>query len=832
MASSLDPYLEVAIVIELPAALGGGHPIDLESSLGTATGRLTANLDPALVAPLAAWFDHGGGAESPMALARSVGERLYEAVFGGDNRALGERLLSTWRAAEANPAVRMRLRLRIADPALACLPWELMYCQRADRPVDGFLAESMETIVVRAPPNSLPACGLDVTLPLQALLVLPATPGLNLAEEQSRLEEIFQHCRDIVRPTFLSDTVTFESVSRALADPYHVLHFAGHGRFTENGAALRLTNADGDEDWIHEDRLAALFARQPALRLVVLNACETARVSSTQAFVGLAPSLVDAGVAAVVAMQFSVGDDLALAFSRSFFQSLFRGVARGDLEMAVIAARRSVRVTIRDRPGFGAPVLYLRSRAGILFDLPRGGIQDYVPMSLSELLFTARKAEVQAESVRALEAAPPADEAATLRRGREVARLRSLRQRLLLGLSVLGIALGTTVTAMLMTLLGLLDFAHMDHWTEDLELRIGNVLRSDPIDERVAIVERVGKPVSTDEERNTSRLRSARVLDRLSAAGARVVALAYDLTCPSAEDAVLADAIRRARDRGTAVVLSDDAAPPLLPDPLKAALAESRAAPGVSAISCTGRIEGRDVTEVVAILPLDDAVPRAGLALQIHAAYAGAVIGGLDPVERSIAMSAPDGRALPDLLFTRAVRVEPGDAPGCPAVNLRGTLAEVYLDTGALQDLRRDAHRFAEDDILSGARTDTMKDRIVLVGLKQADDSTHASPLEQHALALSTLLGSHCVRIASAGLQAAFYLVLAISVVVARLGSRSRRQFLVAVAVLAVLDLVAVLGFAAVNVTIHFSYHIAAAALAWWLTANLERRWLSWKRPI
>jgi CHAT domain-containing protein len=104
----------------------------------------------------------------------------------------------------------------------------------------------------------------------------------------------------------------------------------------------------------------------------LLNACLTARDLSPQgpsvlerAYLGVAPALVDAGLLAVVAMQFSVSDEGARIFAQDFYRMLAR---RRPVDEAVDQARVATMLNLglecRD---WAAPVLFLRGSTGELF---------------------------------------------------------------------------------------------------------------------------------------------------------------------------------------------------------------------------------------------------------------------------------------------------------------------------------------------------------------------------------------------------------------------------------------------------------------------------------
>ncbi len=61
------------------------------------------------------------------------------------------------------------------------------------------------------------------------------------------------------------------------------------------------------------------------LRLVVLNACEGARHGETDAFGGVAQTLLQQSIPAVVAMQLAIPDRAAVTFAERFYAALAEG---------------------------------------------------------------------------------------------------------------------------------------------------------------------------------------------------------------------------------------------------------------------------------------------------------------------------------------------------------------------------------------------------------------------------------------------------------------------------------------------------------------------------
>jgi tetratricopeptide (TPR) repeat protein len=158
---------------------------------------------------------------------------------------------------------------------------------------------------------------------------------------------------------------------RLAEQPYHVLHYMGHGDFDEQTGqgVLLMEDETGQGAMVDGSTLGVLLRDLPAMRLVFLNACETARVTKDKGldpFAGVAAAMVMAGIPAVVAMQFPISDDAAITFSQKFYPLLARGES---VDAAVAEGRRAIRLSEARTMEWGTPVLFMRAPQGVIFQV-------------------------------------------------------------------------------------------------------------------------------------------------------------------------------------------------------------------------------------------------------------------------------------------------------------------------------------------------------------------------------------------------------------------------------------------------------------------------------
>ena len=334
-----------------------GYPVEItfNGELEFPRGVLAPEL-PALTAGAAAGQD---------------GVTLFHWLFSDDA------LKTAWANARGQrPQRRIRLRIDEGAPELHQIPWELLrdigeggvpldlaaleatpfsrYLAGSWIPGSPILKRPIRVLVAVANPTNIADFGLTAIDPDAEFKLLQDAVAGNSKIELVKLE----------------GPCTLGAIEAALKKGIHILHFVGHGKYVDPTSVLFLCDGEGKAQAVKDTEIAAMLGRQlidsgaqsdDKLRLVYLSSCQTATRNPSDAFRGLAPRLVAAGVPAVLAMQDLVPIKTATEFSKSFYGSL---IEHGQVDRASNAARASV-MTAR-LPGAAIPVLFMRLRSGQL----------------------------------------------------------------------------------------------------------------------------------------------------------------------------------------------------------------------------------------------------------------------------------------------------------------------------------------------------------------------------------------------------------------------------------------------------------------------------------
>src|SRR5579859_1344266 len=292
-----------------------------------------------------------------------------------------------------------RVEVATGVDAAAGIPWELLRDPATDGPLALRSGAFVRALAETAAPLRMPPASEK----LRVLLVICRPGGRadvpfrsvasHLVRLSSGAREAFQ--LDVLRPPTFAQLARVLQAARAAGDPYHVVHFDGHGAWLDDDAVAAGTvggldrqrfsvlspTRSGSHGYLVFEDPAVKENQQlvdgPALGqllvdggvpVLVLNACRSAHAGlasepeqgtdldahgRVRAYGSLAQEVMDAGVAGVVAMGYNVYVVTAAQFIADVYASLLEG---RELGQAVTAARRQLmasplrQVSLEPRP--------------------------------------------------------------------------------------------------------------------------------------------------------------------------------------------------------------------------------------------------------------------------------------------------------------------------------------------------------------------------------------------------------------------------------------------------------------------------------------------------
>lgn len=285
----------------------------------------------------------------------------------------------TWIHASSVPPLITKILATTKE--LKAIPWEYAACPSA--PSGPQLANSVVRLVAQARVN--PLLPIDRRQGMRVLL-LSASPqnldGIPWPDVRDELLRVFQAAlpkieiltdnQTATSHTYLRivDAATASTVRRWLrTDNPHVVHFVGHG--TDKGLALLNSNTRKCE-LIDAPAFSAALQNSPAVRLIILSACDTANPKSVDPVdesVGtFAEQIVCNAAPAVIASQMVIDKSTIATFCEGLYPELLRS---GSIDLAVAAGRCEVAAQLGKPDSaaieWGIPVLYRRLSAATLF---------------------------------------------------------------------------------------------------------------------------------------------------------------------------------------------------------------------------------------------------------------------------------------------------------------------------------------------------------------------------------------------------------------------------------------------------------------------------------
>ena len=296
-------------------------------------------------------------------LIADFGGKLFDALFTGD---VGVAYRVS-RAEAERDSKSLRVTLSLLDaPELMQLPWEYLY----DDPE--FLAISKWTPVLRyvAAPGGYEPLKIDLPLRILAMVSSPDDAvELDTERERANLQRALSGLveRGAVEIDWLEEATLQALLRKLQRGPFHVFHYVGHGAYDAQAkdGVLLLEDENNRARPVTGRDLGVYLGDHKTLRLAVINACEGARTADDDPFAGVAMSLVQRKIPAVIAMQFEITDSAAIAFAGEFYWKL---ADCGVVDTALAFARQAIYAT--NEVEWATPVLFMRVPDGRIFDVP------------------------------------------------------------------------------------------------------------------------------------------------------------------------------------------------------------------------------------------------------------------------------------------------------------------------------------------------------------------------------------------------------------------------------------------------------------------------------
>ena len=285
-------------------------------------------------------------------------------------------------------------------PELSQVPWEYLY----DHP--SFMSISTWTPIVRYLDLPKAKRPLQIALPLRIIGVVSAPSDAEPIDVASEKAKLGQALAPLIQSGAVAidwlETPTLRALQRQLRQAdYHVLHYIGHGGYdhdADDGVVL-FEDDLGRSRRITGVQLGTILQDEVSLRLAVLNACEGGGSSVEDPFSGVATSLIEREIPAVIGMQFEITDRSAIVFASEFYAALADGY---PVDSAMAEARKAIYADENDVE-WATPVLFMRVQDGLLFEVPAhaGGREGRVAVAAAKAEADAVKAGVDPETAAA-----------------------------------------------------------------------------------------------------------------------------------------------------------------------------------------------------------------------------------------------------------------------------------------------------------------------------------------------------------------------------------------------------------------------------------------------
>ena len=761
----------------------------------------------------------------------NFGRQLYNLAFAGDIELLFEQSAAQF-LSKADQGIRIRL--RIEAPELSVLPWEFLYWPRKEC----FLGTSIQFPIIRYLEIFEPIEELEVALPLKMLVAIPDSPELDTTHEKANLIQTLAGLGDHVNLTFLEGMVTPIRISDMLLEQrYHVFHFIGHGEYENDQAFLQFNSEEGGVQYIDDHQFVNLFTNHHSLKLIFLNSCKGAEISVTAPMAGMAYRLVKAGIPAVVAMQYAIYDDAAIRFSREFYCSIFKSYDRGRVEFAVSHARNRLLGEFPGERDIGTPALFMRANEGLLFNIVTGKLLLDLPFSRNDYHRSEVARETYLRNIETLEQKHQESPDQQIKKALDQnnMELSRLEQKLKLRRITFIMTTGTSLILFFLSWIQLFDFLPPAVRIESYAMWLVGRFSSQLQDERVIIVpineqteREIGRPFGRDWRRE-----HAILIDKLSQAGAKVIAFDMYFEEPTAYDQELSKAIERARNRHTTTVVGFRK----LADGQPQLIQQFKDAGSKFGLLCIGKKWGTSQVAPLVVMKYDQNQILHSFGLETDAAFLEQdIVIDRNILEVNFLNSAT--RQVVNKIKVSEVNQVRWEQSGCPAIGKNDLSANIILDFVLLPDDTR--LNYPYETIIKNSNNSQLsrfKDKIVLVGIERNDDlfpilhgltTEERYGIELHVAVIRSLLSSRIIRPLSNWQQ------LFVMISLGLLGGLIRLKILLlspffrtGIFIAIFLLYFAISSYIFQNHLIVFNmvYHLLAFGVAYWTVGIVQRRW-------
>ena len=296
---------------------------------------------------------------------RELGMYLFDSLIASEIRSLYDVSQEIARHQEKG----LRIRLRIHDALMSTLPWEFLHDARSQRSIG--LSNNTPFVRYLELPQTIPSLKIKPPLHILGMIANPRDEEqLDVAREKQMMHDALHplEIAGLVKLTWI-DGQSWQALQQAfLQGSWHVFHFIGHASYDEQQKEgfLSLVGKDGYASPLPAAKLGNILADHSSLRFVFLNACESARSGTHDIYSGIAGTLMQQGIPAILSMHYEISDNASIELARTFYRALASGT---PVDAAVNEARKAVDMAMTKTLQWGTPILYMRSPDGVLFDM-------------------------------------------------------------------------------------------------------------------------------------------------------------------------------------------------------------------------------------------------------------------------------------------------------------------------------------------------------------------------------------------------------------------------------------------------------------------------------